>query len=335
MTTAARSQFLHLLRDGETRLRADFQTFSDRARTYLMTAVDDATGKIPLIDQKKVEQQIAGAILYYFLASGATAYTLTSNGTLIPTSPYLRLLWRQVEEATRTAANAAAADERQALSGHDDLIKKLANAQLDPFSPAAFALLGDVDGLFRDYVAPYGLVWADGKTLQDRVLLCAAETRRKVALLLSLLLSEGKSAKEIAATLDQFMTGKLKGANKPYGTTAFYDASRLLLSETNYAHQKAALISGALDPFVDMVDIVLSPSHKEVDLCDEAAAGSPYAIKDAPVLGLHSGCLCQYLFHRNGRTVATAERLRGNPERLNVRGALSPGFAELLLRGGQ
>jgi len=47
VTTADRSAFLSLLRSGETRLRDDFSKFSDKARMYLMTAVDDATGKNP------------------------------------------------------------------------------------------------------------------------------------------------------------------------------------------------------------------------------------------------------------------------------------------------
>lgn len=330
MSTAARSQFLQLLRDGEKRLRADFQRFSDRARTYLMSAVDDATGNIPLQAWKQVEQQISSALLYYFLASGATAYTLTSNGTLIPTSPYLRLLWAEVEEATRQAVNEQAASLRQSLAGNDDIQRKLANATVSPFAP------GGMDGsLFDDYAPPYAVLWNDHRTLQDRVLLCAAETRRKTALLLSTLLSEGQSAKTIASTLDQFMTGRLAGNNKPYGQTALFDASRLLLSETNYAYQKASLVSAALDPFMQSVDIVLSPSHTVVDDCDGYAAGSPYRIEDAPVLGIHPDCLCRYVFHTGGKKSAVVDKLRGDPARLNVRGALSPGFAQLLLRGGE
>ncbi len=320
MTTAARSQFLQLLRSGETRLRDDFARLSDRARTYLLSVVDDATGKVPLSEQKKVEQQVGTMLLYYFLAQGATAYTLTANGTLIPTSPYMRLLWSQVSEATRTAVNEQAAQLRTSLAGSEDVMKKLANATVSPFAADS-----GMDGnLFTGYVAPYNVLWSDHRPLQDRTLLCAAETRRKVLLLLSMLLSEGRSAKEIADTLDQFMTDKLKGSNKPYGTTSLFDSSRLLLSETNYAYNHAGLISAALDPFVTEVDWVLSPSHRGQDICDEMASGSPYKPESVPPFPQHASCMCHLSFRRNNRRVATAEALRRDPARMN-----------LLLRGGQ
>lgn len=332
MTTAARSLFLKLLRDGEQELRDNFQAFSERARTFLLNAADSQTGKIALQDWKHVEQQISGMLLYYFLDNGGSAYTVVSNGALIPRTPFMRLLWRQVEQATQQAVAEQADALRRSLKNAPDILKALEQAKLDPFLAYYLLVDDDVDSLFEDYVPQYDFLRGDHKRLQDRVLLTAAETRRKVGLLISQQLSEGKTAKEIAAMLQQFLTGKLTAQNRPYGTTGFFDASRLLAGETTFANMRAGLMSAALNPLVTEVDWVLSNSHKVADECDTLAENSPYELKSVPPFPAHSQCLCHLEYRTHNRVAATVERLRGS-ERLNVRGALSPGFAELLLRG--
>lgn len=326
MTTAARSSFLKLLRDGESHLHADFAQISDRARTFLMASVDDATGKVPLQDWQKVQKQLAALILAYFVASDGFGYSVT-RGIVVPKSPYMRLLWAQVQAATQQAVNVDAAALLASLASARDVVAKLTNATVSPM--IAFELLDDNGDVFANYTPQQDVRWQDNRTLEDRVLFAAATTRSRVNALVNQLLSEGKNAKEVADALRDYFNGTLQRTGFSNGA---FDASRLLGSETVFAHERARLLSAAANPFTEMVDVVLSPSHVREDVCDSVAGNSPYLLKDAPILGLHAGCLCSYRFHVNGKTKAVIERIRGT-ERLNVRGSLSPGFAELLLRG--
>src|SRR5690606_22465035 len=91
---------------------------------------------------------------------------------------------------------------------------------------------------------------------------------------------------------------------------------------------------GALNPFVERVWVERSRAEA-CAICDPVAAGSPYDMENAPLLGLHPNCLCRYRFEITGQPSVEVERLRANPERMNVRGALSPDILDLLLRGGE
>jgi hypothetical protein len=183
---------------------------------------------------------------------------------------------------------------------------------------------------FPDYLPPYAVA-LDGRTLSERVISAAAETSRKVRLLLRELLAAGLPVREIDATLRQFMTGTLKAKRKPYGTTARFDAARLLRGETTRAYGAAGLTSAALNPFILSVDWVTSARHSKIDICDDHARNSPYAVDAVPPYPSHAHCLCYLRYRIDGRTQAVVNRLRES-DLLNVRGALSPGFADLLLR---
>lgn len=320
MTTAARSQFLALLRANDETLDTLFQSIANKVRGLLLRRVD-ADGKVPLADWSRIEQQIASLILYLFLDRDGTGFVTASNGTLVAKSPYARLLWGATEEATRQAVAEQAELLRKALP--TDLVTRLQAAQRNPFLSYDLIAADEGQALYRQYLPPYGDVFGDGKTLEDRLHAAAGSTRQQVAALVRQLLSEQPKASVIADRLTDYLSHN-----------AQFVADRLLAGQTTYAYQKARLMSAVLNPLIEQVDVVLSPSHREVDDCDAAAAGSPYAVKDAPTLPIHGNCLCGYRFHVHDATQATAERISGS-NLLNLQGALSPQFVDLLLRGGR
>lgn len=329
MTSVTRRQFLQLLKDSDATLTDAFSAMSDKIRSALLRAAN-TDGAIPLLQWSRLEQQIGALILYLFLSQSGRAYLISSNGTLVGASPYLRLLWATTEQAVKQAVEEQVDILKAKLP--PDLVTKAQHAQQNPF--LAYALLGDEGDLFKNYLPPYGDVFGDGKTLEDRVHRIAGETRQKVTALLRSLLSEQKTATMIADAMNLFLTGALDDGKPGIGTTAKFDAARLLAGQTTYAYEKARLMGAALSPFTEQVDVVLSPSHRVTDTCDDVAAGSPYDVKDAPVLPLHGSCLCTYRFHSSRNTQAVVGRLKSDPSRLNIQGVLSPGFADLLLRGG-
>lgn len=329
MTSAARHDFLQLLKASDATLSDGFSGLSDKIRAALLRAANP-DGTIPLLQWSQLEQQVANLILYWFLAQNGRSYLTTANGTLIASSPYLRLSWATTEKAVRQAIEEQADILKAKLP--PELVTKAQRANLNPFLVGT--LLGDEGDLFKNYLPPYGDVFGDGKTLEDRVHRVAGETRQKVTALLRSLLSEQKTATMIADAMNLFLTGALDDGKPGIGTQAKFDAARLLAGQTTYAYEKARLMGAALSPFTEQVDVVLSPSHRVLDTCDDVAAGSPYDVKDAPVLPLHGSCLCTYRFHSSRNTQAVVGRLKSDSSRLNIQGVLSPGFADLLLRGG-
>jgi hypothetical protein len=161
-------------------------------------------------------------------------------------------------------------------------------------------------------------VWADGKRLFDRIELAAVDVRRKVTLALQGWIAEGMTFRDIEARLRRFLT---TGERTRYGDKGNAAAMLLARSEVIETQRQTALASAALNPFVAEVDWVLSSGHREFDICDQHAAGSPYALADVPQRS-HPNCLCSLRF-RVGRAQFDL------PLVLNP---LNPAFIDWLLR---
>lgn len=328
MTTSTRHTFLQLLKASDSALTEGLQAVSVQIRAVLLSAAN-ADGTIPLLRWSALEQKIGDLILYFFLSRQGRAYHLAFNGALVGASPYLRLLWAATEKAVQQAVEEQSAILKAKLT--PEQARQTEHAQINPFQ--AFDLLGANAALFQNFLPLYGDVFGNGRTLEDRVHRVAGETRQKVAALLREQLSQQKNAIAIAEAVTLLLDGQSESGKPGIGTTAKADAARLLAGQTIYAHEKTRLMAAALSPFTESVDVVLSPSHREVDDCDDAAAGSPYLLKDAPILPLHGNCLCSYRFHSSPNTQAIVTSLKPDAAVLTVRGPLSPGFADLLLRG--
>ena len=300
----------------------------------MILSAADKDGNLPPQRWNALQQQIAVLVLTYFLSvhSGGV-YTLDHQGDLLPQSAFMRQLWSQVKAGTSLGTQQQAAILRKALVSAPDLVQALERATINPFL-LFDVLLSDAQDAYKTYVPQYAYTWTDQRTLSDRVLFVAAQTRQKVGALTRALLAEQKPAKDVADTLTTYLTGTLIRRNKLYGTNARFEASRLLATETALAYNRASVMSALQNPFADQAEVFVSPAHKGTDSCDEVVAGNPYAITEVPIPPFHAFCACGVRFIISGKIQTTLETIRSQPELLNVRGALSPGFDELLLRGG-
>lgn len=155
------------------------------------------------------------------------------------------------------------------------------------------------------YDAPHTWIDPRGYTLSRRIWDSSIEVRRKIDALLDEGIRTGRSAFDIAADLEQFLTpgAALKRTTKPYGRNASYHAMNLGRTEIAYAHSNATRAAGYANPLVDGWEWALSASHPKIDICDELAtigmAGErlrdPYPLDGAePVVvkDSHPQCLC-------------------------------------------
>lgn len=333
MAATHRQRFLSHLVSGEDALTADFADLSARIRELLLAAAD-RDGNIPASKWRALEQQIRALIVAYFISAHSQgSYTVDHNGDLSPVSAFARRLWTAVTTATALGVRQQASILRRELASAPDLVRQLENATVNPF--LAFDLLvPEAQDAYRAFVPQYDVTWNDNRTLGDRILATASTTQAKVGALTRELLAAQTPAKTVADTLNRFLTESLAVRNKSYGTRAVFDASRLLATETALAYNRASVYSALLNPFIVEAEVFVSASHKGQDSCDDVVAGNPYSIKEVPIPPFHAFCACGVRYIVNGKTQTVISGLRGNADRLNIRGALSPGFANLLLRGG-
>ena len=125
-------------------------------------------------------------------------------------------------------------------------------------------------------------------------------------------LKAGKSAKEMASDLDNFLkpdpnkpwTGPFqwyrekfgyKVAKQPAGRAAgslHFNAIRIARTEINHTYRMSTLKLHDGQQWVDGYDWNLSPAHPATDICDDWARGSPYR-DQAEIEGLgHPHCMC-------------------------------------------
>lgn len=155
--------------------------------------------------------------------------------------------------------------------------------------------------------------WVDpnGYRLSDRIWRTGEMTRQRLDALVAEGIREGRSAVEIANLVERFMRPDRAGfrTKKPYGQDGSYDALRLARTEITRANGQAIMTAARANPYVYAMVWNLSPSHPEIDICDDHAAFNPYGINDPfPQYPAHPHCLC-YITSRVDDPVRVTEDL--------------------------
>lgn len=298
------SRFLGTMRS----LEDDLSVFFDRLAgdvTFLVQRAANADGIIPPQQAETLRTAIGQRVTSAFLVAtpdGQAAFTVRS-GVVIPQSAYFRTWWPRLQELTGLAVEQQAADIRQRLQGAPDVLLALQRARRNPFTWAQQVTEQQVfkPDPFAQYEPPHTWVDPNGYRLSDRIWRIAGEIRRRIDLLLSEQIGEGRAAFDMARELEQFLQPgrQLIRTNKPYGTDASYDAMRLARTEVTRAFSRSAEMSANANPFVQGLSVALSRSHPKLDICDEAADAGPWpkdAIPDRYRIPLHPHCLCHYRF---------------------------------------
>lgn len=315
MAASWRSRFLSLMASATGELNRDFQQLEGSIERELR--LNESRLNDPAT-QRRVRDAIAALILAYFLnlsQGGWTPFRRGSDGTLIPLSPFARLLWHRIQEASHLALDHQASLMRTRLVDYPDILRDFERATILPQLGA--------------FIPPQDRVYK-GRSLEDSIAFAAIETRRKVDQLLATLFAERRDLPYILILLSVFLTvGKHIPRTGVFGTTGTADAERILSSVLVSTHQTVGAFGASLNPFVVEVDWVLDSSHPCCDICDDYAANGPYAPEQVPLMP-HPNCLC-YLRYRIGDVSVAIERLRGGGI-ANIRGPLSPYFAEWLLK---
>ncbi|MHC4646785.1 MAG: hypothetical protein ACYTBJ_14900 [Planctomycetota bacterium] len=329
MASTYRQQFLSLMRDNERAMTALFRDLHARIMGHVDRAATGEDGTIPLHESQAVRNRVSQEVLTTF--QGPSGPYTTALGRVMPASPFMTVLWPSIEEATRLAVAEHAGIMRRKLKSAPDVLRHLESRRLNPLVVTRQVEEQTVPRRpFLDYDPAHRFVDPRGYRLSDRIWDTSAITRRKVDQLLAEMIAEGRGARDIAREFEQFLLPgrKLKRTNKPYGTNGSYDAMRLTRTEIPAAHSRAQRMAASMNPFVEEYDIVLSRSHPERDICDDAVDGGPYRWDDpsAPHVPLHPHCLCNERNVVIGATSDLIETLRAEiqPSRDALAGARVP-----------
>jgi len=306
MAASYRSRFLGIMRQNEREMTRLFSALAASVAREV-TRRADRDGIVPKSATYAIQAEAGALVMRFFLgldANGDRApFTTLRDGSVFPLSPYSRVLWNQIEAATRNSVEQQANTLRRQLRNAPDVIGALQTARLNPFAEAR-RLSEQV--VFRpnplaQYDPPH--LWVDprGYTLSDRIWRTAGNTRRRLDLFLEQRIAAGDSALDIARDAETFLrpNRKLRRTSAPYGRDASFDAMRLARTEITRAAAQASETSAALNPFVQGMSVVLSPSHPKYDICDVAAAHGAWPVGEIPAqyqIPLHPHCLCSYRY---------------------------------------
>jgi hypothetical protein len=299
----AGSRALYVALSGFARRYGDISQRASDQITGIIMRYAGADGKIPPAREREVLAEVERVIAQVFVGpDGRNAY---GRDGVTPLAPYPTLLNNVIQEALFGAIRPQSAYMQERLP--DDVQAWLRRAV--PHKPPA-------------YEPPHLWVDPNGHRLSNRIWQTSLRTRIKVDSLLSEGIRAGKSARDMARQLEQFL---LPGrapirTNKPYGSDASFDAMRLARSEITRAHSTATLAAGQDNPFVTGMDFKLSIRHPKVDICDDLATlrGDGSRIREphpldsvpVPVQDTHPQCICVLLPAASDDTAGIVANLR-------------------------
>jgi len=288
MARSYRSRHLAVMRDNERRMSALFAGLASYASGQVLRAAD-ADGIIPRARTYELQRDIGDHVMRLFVARDRAGqfspYQVLANGTVFPTSPYMRALWASIGAAMRIQVEQQAAMMERYLPGDIKGMLRggVVREQGTVFTPNPLA----------GYDPPHLWVDPNGYTLSDRIWSTAGTTRRKVDAMLEDGIRKGRASRDMAKDLERFLAPgrQLVRTKAPYGTDASYDAMRLARTEISRAAAQAHETAARANPFVEKLRWKLSPQHPRTDICDNYA-DKEYSFDEFPTQPAHPHCMC-------------------------------------------
>lgn len=258
---------------------------------------------------KSAQRQLvanAGAILTRFFVgtNGRYAY---ADDDVTPQSTYATILNKWYITVTVRQIQAHTAWLKSTMP--DDLFRWLQTATPRPTRETWDVSIDDLHLVHVNALAQYDPMhtWVDpnGYRLSDRIWNTSNKARAQLDALMTDLMRQGTSAAEIAKLTERFLVpGRVAiRTKKPYGSDASYDAMRLGRTELAAASNRAALLAGRMNPYVDTMDIARSMNGDPTcDDCESHASvgrdglrkRQPYPLYSVPYLPRHPHCMCAY-----------------------------------------
>jgi len=261
-------------------LNAVFVPIANQAAGIILRAAGE-DGTIEPRNAQAVSDQITPLVQRVFVgADGKSSY----RNTYEPLSPYAALLNKWHAYTVVNIVQSGASTMKRLLRNAPDVQRWLeASIAQEVINPRPFL----------NYDPMHRFVDERGYTLSQKIWKVEVETRLKIDAMLQDYIRQGTSAIDIARDFEQFLLPGAKGirTTKPYSSSASYNSLRLARTEISAAHGRATIASAKANPFVSTINWRVSGRHPGQDVCDDNAAGSPYALDAVPDYPAHPQCI--------------------------------------------
>jgi hypothetical protein len=139
-----------------------------------------------------------------------------------------------------------------------------------------------------------------GLTLSERVFDLTSRAEADLKRLIANEVANGTSPYNISKKIEKYVSPAVIGAGvlgvavgSGVYRSPYKNAMRLARTETNRAYVQASAQFYENKPWVESVDVTLSPVHSDTDDCDDVADGGPYSPSEAASLvPVHPHCMC-------------------------------------------
>lgn len=318
-----RRDFIDLLRKQERDLDDLWDGLADSVVTIL-SRYADRDGNIPLSRWRQIRIDIQNLLTRFVVNQPQqAAWNVLSTGAVFPTTPFMQLLWATLEASTRLAVKEHADFLTQYVA--NEIQGTLRRAFLDPFERLN-DLPPEEASVLRRWVHPLEATRGDGLQLEQRLPMAAADMGRRTNALINVLLSEGKTAQEMADEIRNYFSGRSRRVGV-WGQRAGERLLRVARSEPVFAFGQASTAAAGTNPFITAVYVNRGRSVP-CAICDSQVKGNPYTLETVPQIGFHANCMCYYSFRLSGDPAWETS----DAEWLRTIGALSGQYVELLLR---
>lgn len=260
------------------------------AGVLLRESVD---GKIPVRRADVVAAAAGDVVQQVFVVDGRRS--VDADG--VPLSPYARALLTEVYAVAVGVVNRHADFMERHLDEETRLLLNMQSRRISEqgphrlFEPKPLAFYEPA----HTWVDPRGYV------LSQRIWQNGVRTRQNLDDLLTDLIRQGVGSQQIARQVERYLLpGRAKiRTNKPYGSDASFDAMRLARTEISRAHNQASWVAAYLNPYVDQIRVMRSPSgDARCPICLEHAGpvggeGIVYEMNSGTIPPFHPHCMCR------------------------------------------
>lgn len=327
-----RKQFLQIHKTQEQELKRLFENLAADVIGTLRRYTDLQA------NSRRIRTVIADKVTALFLTrtNNTLAPFILFNGSILPLSPYMAIIWKNIKLMTELAVSEQEQIMLKRLEKAPDVVNALKSASGDPFESSVLefhTIIAEVN----KYDPTRSWVQDGGYNLSDRIWQTSTDMRSKLDAYLDEAINSGKSMEDVAREIQQYLIPgrQLPVTFKPYGKNGSFNAVRLARTEITAAYSRSSLVAAKLNPFIAGYKTRRSSHSIECpDHCDPNEAGGPYELDDlvhAPPL--HSHCLCSILWVMRENPVHTANELKSTEHPLRkIATALNPKrFVEYLL----
>lgn len=303
-----RKQFLQVHKTQEQELKHLFENLAADVIGTLRRYTDLQA------NSRRIRTVIADKVTALFLmrTNNTLAPFILFNGSILPLSPYMAIIWKNIKLMTELAVSEQEQIMLKKLEKAPDVVNALKSASGDPFESSVLEFHTTIAEVNK-YDPTRSWVQDGGYNLSDRIWQTSTDMRSKLDAYLDEAINSGKSMEDMAREIQQYLIPgrQLPVTSKPYGKNGSFNAVRLARTEITAAYSRSGLIAARLNPFITGYKTRRSVNGVPCNICDPIVNGGVYKLDDIEhAVPNHPHCLCSMIWVVSDNSKQEVENLK-------------------------